>query len=510
MTADDEDAELDESGEECATDFGLWDRLLAGLNDDSTQTRLTAAAELMNAIQRLPDDYDEALHGNDDFQYTRWDLVYDLGDHVPMLLHCLRQPYPEIREAAAGTLAALQWHDLERVLPLALDLLQDSHPPVRISIWHILTDLSLTTEQSATLIRHLRENLLHSARELSRAAACALGDMAEQLGDEAGEVISDLLHVFIRTADGPDYVISGTIKKIVTECAVDGRVPEEVIVPLVESLRNPSPEVRSLAAKMFSYFTTKDWTHKVTPRLVELLNDEQAIVRREAAGGLANHLRRSDSEQLSAALPEVGRHLQNDPNTLVRYALILAVRSIPEGAPLLLSALRDPINRVRELAAKHLAKLASEQSVEGCGHTPEIVSRDTFDILRATMRDPLWPVKTYVMAALTAWFGDHPDTLMTLLENVRDDHYRVRQSAIECLGTLHRDPERVVPVLIDALQKDEHHPVRQHALRALDQFVAQFPPAIEGLHIGCRDSVENVSRLARRLLSRRGINLRDV
>ncbi len=44
MTVDDENAGFDaadESGEECATDFGLWNRLLVNLNNDSVQTRLT-------------------------------------------------------------------------------------------------------------------------------------------------------------------------------------------------------------------------------------------------------------------------------------------------------------------------------------------------------------------------------------------------------------------------------------------------------------------------------------
>jgi hypothetical protein len=71
------------------------------------------------------------------------------------------------------------------------------------------------------------------------------------------------------------------------------------------------------------------------------------------------------------------------------------------------------------------------------------------------------------------------DALPSVIKCLNDPEFTVRDDAVAALGTLHEDPEKTVPLLIDFLDKNRNNQfLRQDALGALGQFGGQAASAV--------------------------------
>jgi len=95
-----------------------------------------------------------------------------------------------------------------------------------------------------------------------------------------------------------------------------------------------------------------------------------------------------------------------------------------------------------------------------------------------------------------------------LIKCLQDPDFRVQQIAIQVLGRLHQEPERVIPVLVEFLDKPQnpryslspplYQIMREHAIWSLRDFRAQAKPAVPSLlrllndgHPNTRSAVTN-------------------
>ena len=71
------------------------------------------------------------------------------------------------------------------------------------------------------------------------------------------------------------------------------------------------------------------------------------------------------------------------------------------------------------------------------------------------------------------------DALPSLIICLNDPEFTVRDDAVEALGTIHEQPERVVPILVEFLQKYRTDPILcDDAIGSLSRFGTQAKPAV--------------------------------
>lgn len=139
---------------------------------------------------------------------------------------------------------------------------------------------------------------------------------------------------------------------------------EVAISALVEALQSENEEVRQDAAKYLGQYY---WTEakQVVPILVEALKDENHNVAREAAYSLGK-IRPEASEAVPALIEAMLRGYTNEAHGQVDidYELVGVLRDIAGSAevavPVLVEALRDEDEKMREEAARALSKIGPE------------------------------------------------------------------------------------------------------------------------------------------------------
>lgn len=175
--------------------------------------------------------------------------------------------------------------------------------------------------------------------------------------------------------------------------------------------------------------------------LVEALGDAEPLVRRFAAGGLANL--KSPSAPACLALARL---------------------------------LRDPDNDPRESAARTLATLGP--------HVPDAALSEVGGALAAAVGDADETVRTSVVEALGA-LGARvaravPSTLSSLERALADPNERVRAASAEAAGQLGSGVKGVLTLLVKALA-DPVHDVRKYAVIALEKMGSDAAPATQAI-----------------------------
>lgn len=242
---------------------------------------------------------------------------------------------------------------------------------------------------------------------------------------------------------------------------------------LLRALKPPSAELpeaqaeikrvtRMRVASVLSQLSSYKLGDGVKSVIPEIIND---IKIEKDDGVLGNELSifeeviKSASKSEKAALfPELLRALQRDDSSVRNNALV-ALQFYPDQAamvvPLMVKSLQDDSPLVRLMAIKALIKIA-----------PENDARSNF--------------VSILVGCVTGPPGDSPTAA---------------NGAVVMLGTLHREPNLAVPILIQKLQSPDTY-LRQNSAAALGRFGDQAQSAIPALQLALKDSNANVRKQA--------------
>ncbi|NOZ29359.1 MAG: DUF4062 domain-containing protein, partial [Chloroflexi bacterium] len=177
------------------------------------------------------------------------------------------------------------------------------------------------------------------------------------------------------------------------------------------------------------------------PALIQLLQDEEWLVRRAAAQALGKL-------EASEAIPSLIQLLQ-DEAWFVRRAAAEALGKLEarEAIPTLIQLLQDEAWPVRQAAAEALGKLEASEAI------PALIQ---------LLQDEAWPVRQ--AAALALEKLEASEAIPSLIQLLQDEEWFVRQVAKQTLGKLWTRDD--IPALIQLLQ-DEEWLVRQAAKQTL-------------------------------------------
>jgi HEAT repeat protein len=304
---------------------------------------------------------------------------------VPWLRKALSDPWPAVREQAAGLLGSMQeFKDAEGDLCglLAGDTVIAVRVAAAKALGNIGADRPVTTAALADALAHDPETAVR------RAAADALIHRCDELGATVlglwltGRSEGALVSRALREAKGKagrmlgklaaheSWIVRATAMEILTG------IPEpEVHVPssIRERLEDESAAVRVEAVR----FVSRCLDETLLPALMERTSDEHPIVRRAAVVALARG--KGGNEALRNALVR----LTADADDGVRHAAVVGMRSAPE-TPETLAALRarlaDDSRTVRVEAAVALA---------GFGNADEAVCA----VLLRSYPRTWWPIR---------------------------------------------------------------------------------------------------------------------
>lgn len=364
--------------------------------------------------------------------------------------------------------------------------LKDNNPQVRS-----LAAFSLGRIREPRASKPLIKTLEDSEPEVRMNSAEALGN----LGDT--EAVEPLLRLL---EDEDDRVIISSV------VALGKLNVSESVDPFIELLDHDNNEVRSNA--IFALGTIGD--PKSAVPLIDLLGDEE--LGGPAADAVGNFGDKKAVEKLLGSLDS------RDPT--VRINSIYALRGIrdPTSVLPLIAMLEDRDPEVRRVAASALGAFGQEEAalseqplikaladseegvriaavhalgrIGGKEAVPPLINllQPEDSALSEASADPDksfgdvgsvrladWRVKRDIVQALVE-IGD-PEAVRPLILLVGDEHYMVRKSAAEGLGTL--GDGRAVEPLLKALETEREEEVRFAQIRALGELGG--PEAVEGL-----------------------------
>lgn len=431
---------------EVAADEAAAD-LVAALGDESERVRQAAAAALAHSGDpSLAERLAPALESSDEFVQhaaARALQQHFQGEDAAVLIERLRDPLPRVREAAAEALA--QHMDASAAEALIATLADTT--------WSVgEAAASALLRIGAPAVAPLRAALDRPDPVLRRQAAYVLGQLSAQLAPGRRADIAAALAALLDDARPP-------VRAAVARAL--GRVRDAAaLVPLATALRDPRAEVREAAAEALG--ASRDG--RAVPPLVGALGDEAPVVRAAASHALA-------LIGAPAAVPVMAALLGTDADARCQAAGILGelVASLEDASlrtravEALRGAMRDPRERVRQAAARALAKWGPGPDAElQAAHAVATQDWERLARLGATGVEPL-------------------------IGLLKDDsaHPRRRADALSRLASLARQSStgraqrtRIVDALAGALV-DEEASVREGALAALVHTAAGVPdPAV--------------------------------
>ncbi len=225
----------------------------------------------------------------------------------------------------------------------------------------------------------------------------------------------------------------------------------DVVPALVESLRDDSPRVRSVAAGTLGWIGVD--AAEAVADLMAALEDEDASVRSEAARALGNVGRPA-----VVAVPRLLRLLEHDRHA-VGEAVIQALGAIgpdAQGAvPAVVQVLDDPDHSLRRTAAHEIHRFGEPARVA----VPRLVE---------ALRDPHTTVRQAAAWSLYEMGPGAKQAIPGLIETLNDldNPYDVRGTAAYALGKMGPESRVAIPDLARALRAP-HRQIRGAALWAL-------------------------------------------
>jgi len=222
-------------------------------------------------------------------------------------------------------------------------------------------------------------------------------------------------------------------------------IPDRVALPLVELLKDPSPDIRRVAAESLG----KIGDPKFGRALVPLLTDSDARIRETAARAIGR-LGPSTGEEVSQAVVA----LLDDPNESVKRAVTIAIGDLEPPVRVLVAV--PGLLTARDVSTRRSVARALSM----------IDARAWLSDLVKALHDPDPEVRQHVIAAL-AELGD--PIIAPLLRDrlARDPSPAVRTEAAYRLGKI-ADPE-TKEVLAAMARQDRDSGVRRWAQMGLDE-----------------------------------------
>jgi HEAT repeat protein len=275
-------------------------------------------------------------------------------------------------------------------------------------------------------------------------------------------------------ADDDEYVRT-TAEKALLKVAPFAMGRPEVWTPtfqaLVGRLKDKRPAVRRAAAMgLWSIGTVPEGAEALTGTALALLSDEDADLRANGAGMLANvagvltpALQPLRDKAVGSLLP-----LAADKDDRVRRSVADALGQLgmPEGMEALFGLAQDPVAQVRAAALPALGGMPANEH--------ESVRR--LDVLRAALFEADPVVRTSAANALWSQGVNAADALADLLKALREDpEANVRAPVVAALGTI---GERSAIGAVRRAVDDAEAQVRSAAVMALAEFGPEAGPYV--------------------------------
>jgi HEAT repeat protein len=432
--------------------------LVQALKDKDARVR-SAAVEgvgwykdksLAHLIEALSDD-DESVR-----QKTVWMLSYAEGDRKTALAALAKLMKSSTQRTKEDVMVALSGFG-EMAVPILVDAVRDDKCRL-IAIGQIVAMGSPARKAAPLLIELFAKDPDPAVRMQAAVALLAQGN------DSFIHVIKDIKsrNIALKAFD------------------VSGDLSKEVVLFVIESMKENSAETRRLACRVLGKNSPQ--ASLLLSALQKALEDEDSGVRAQAISSLS-------------AMEDKGRailvsHWKNAKERDVRLAIAESLRSSPYHGADLLPIYADGLARkddpeVRLHAAVLLRLLGNEAAVAA----PVLVESlgDSDEYVRAEI----------VKALLAIGKAAYP----ALLDSLKKSDAAVRQSALQLLLEQKYNDKAGVPELIDAL-KDMSAYVRARAAALLGAIGPDAKAAVAPLEDLCRDSDAQVRQAAISALKR--------
>ncbi|MEK7486270.1 MAG: HEAT repeat domain-containing protein [Planctomycetota bacterium] len=221
-------------------------------------------------------------------------------------------------------------------------------------------------------------------------------------------------------------------------------------------------------------------TNNAVSTLLEALQDEEWIVRREAAeslGGMGN-----TSPEVVTGLVGALHDENKDVRKKVAWALGKIGTDSTEAALALVEILKDSNPDVRYWGAWSLGELGAKAK----GAIPELVE---------TLKDPSPDIREKAGLVLGKMGSEAKGAVPALLELMKDDYEEVLKKAAWALGQIRPDSKETVPAFI-GLMKNTNWKTRYEAAGALARIGSEAKEAVPVLVEALKDENEDVRKKA--------------
>ena len=290
------------------------------LSSGPVDSRITAATVLRqwdySFVDRIVPALIEALAGDDpDLKTAIVHAHRSFSPHariaVSRLTPLLSHPYTPLREATGQTIRDFGLY-LDGVIPAAIAALGDESDVVRKSAADILANQKASPSVAGAALTRVA---LEDSWQIQQRAREALEAI-----DPTGEIVTPL---FIDALSNDDATYRSTALQLLAEL---GRVDADVESAVLRALRDPSPDVRSNAAR--AMYVLEIRRPEAIPVLIDMLDDPSVAVRMSVVGALSLH-----GADAGASVPQLIGMLNTDDSALLD-AVIGTLGAIgPPAAP---------------------------------------------------------------------------------------------------------------------------------------------------------------------------------
>ena len=412
-------------------------------------------------------------------------LGQDAKGEVLTIRRFVTDDAPAVRIRAAQALAHVGIPRAE-LLQILVELLQDQHDDVH----HAAGELFMLVRPREATVSHLTRliegedvaTVLRAAHLLSRfdgvakSAVPALVKATARLGEQdAQAVLPKALGVIGESA--VEDIIAGlaasqypetTLRRYVDALILIG---PDAISSLANALSHNSPQVRSGA--VLTLGTSGKSAGHLVPKIITLLDDDDAFVRasaaealgklgpaaRAAAPILARKLNDKVSRVRAAAVGGLGKTAGDD----VTYAALFASALNADDASVRIAATRvlSKLPAIATAAAENLvaALVDEDEHVRaGAARALGVAGKDIASSVPALvqqLRDPVDEVRVEIVRALGAIGETTPGVIAELGATIADPSPKVRRQGVLTLRGLGPDAMPAVPQLVEALDNKD-------------------------------------------------------
>ncbi len=312
--------------------------------------------------------------------------------------------------------------------------------------------------------------------EVRRSSILSLGRLGS--GDAA---VEELVR---RKLDDPDKLLHSNA---IIALALMGKYDDATLPVLADSLASPNESTSKAAARALGAIGPEK-PDKVAPLLIKALDDKNSKAAKHALPAL-----RKMKKDASAALPKVAAMFA-DADASTRSEILDTVAALDEkgdySLPIFVKSLEsdDPIDRKEALLGLLKFKSGWQEFMGPLLKTindPEVENRmvvigilkgvandsDKAASALVTMTDdPDIRVRNSAISGLSQIKTPSGEVLTALTKTVTDKDHRVRMASIGSLKRLGGEvPDKVIPILSDALNQESYDPAKRLIKAALEE-----------------------------------------